>query len=551
VTGINMPLGAEVAMRKLSSENVVPAITADNPAGDYTNVLTLIESTLTGGNGPAAIVLKNDTGASLPGTFVRDVQWTGYEYLVSTNGTGQNISTTEWSSQTALKGTEAKATTSLDLTVAETPPFPDDTSDGTDYSSWAFPANPGVGVDAGGGCVVNDESKICNWTASIQAAIDSPTTSTVVIPWGWYGLDAPLYVGAPLHGKNVKRILCMGCRLTALVTGIEALVIGDTKNDTFWAQGLRAYYYSGTPHSVPNHFGESQNPYPDSRFVPVISNQTNHTAVVIQEAEDITYLDAPAVASGPFSPVYLESTAFGPFIFVNRQVWARDLDPEVAPASPAFLACNTAANAKCATPPCINQPADYLSQGNSHVVVTQTVAAAQATLWALSLKTENREWPNICNFNPLACTTTSDCVNSTTPLLGAGWWCDKGQCVLPANSLLEVDSGARAEVLLLPSVDHRVSDLDVNGLPTAAVVTNDGLGVQSGVSIEGFFDHGDSQEEYSQSVVQSYGENQESWIYQNKYCANHSSVTCAYSNGYSGSSYGPGSAYPLYLGYSP
>jgi hypothetical protein len=540
VVGINLPGMAQVTIRDLKSDNTVSAITATNQPGTYSNVLTLVDSTLSGGTVSSAIMLQQGPGAaSVPYTFVRNTVFSGYGTL--SNGTLHPLSSNEYTSQTTLYGSEHSGKSSLDLTIAETPVFPDDTKDGTDYSSWTFPTIPA-------GCSINSEQKPCDLTVALQTAIDT-ATSTVVIPWGWYGLSSPLVVGGG-KGMNVKRILCLGCHLISLASpscpqigntqqypngcnNLEALIMGDTNNATLWIDGLLPLYYSGAPGTDPFHFGYSQDPYPSSSFVPVFLNTTNNTAVVLRDLDNISYLDQPRQPNEPFSPVYLESVAFGPFIFVNRQVWARNLDPEVAPVSPQFMACasgTATSSGKCGVSTVIsNKPVDFLQQGNSHAIVTQTSPQNDSSLWVLGFKAENSEQPVVCQYDK-----SGNGVHD-----GAG---------LPANSVLEVDDGAKAEVIGFVSSDHRLNSTDVNGKPIGAVVSNANTSVPSPISVEGFFSNGGANGEYAYSVQQSYPDGTQSLIYQFEYCASHSSVFCSYPNGSQPAS-GPGSAYPIYVGH--
>jgi hypothetical protein len=536
VVGINLPGAAQVSIRDLKSNNTVSAIAATNPAGIYSNVLTLVDSSLIEGTASSAITLQQGPGAtSVPYTFVRNTVVSGYGTL--SNGTLQAISSTEYTSQTALYASEHSSQSSLDLTISETPVFPDDTKDGTDYSSWTFPVVPA-------GCSINSEQKPCDMTAALQAAIDT-ATSTVVIPWGWYGLSSPLVVGGG-RGMGVKRILCLGCHLVPLAAAtcpqigntqqypngcnnLEALTIGDTNNPTLWIEGLLAPYEVGAPGDDPFHFGYS----PSSAFIPVFLNTTNKTTVVLRDLDNITYLDQPLQSNGPFSPVYLESVAYGPFIFVNRQAWARNLDSEVAPESPPFLGCATGiatSTGKCGVTMFIaNEPVDFLQQGNSHATVTQTSPQNNASLWVLGFKTENREQPGICQY-----TQSGNGVHD-----GAG---------LPSNSLIEVDDGAKAEILGLGSFAHRLNSIDIYGKPLGAIVSNAAASVPSPISVEGFLSGGSSNQEYACSVQQSYPDSTQSLIYQFEYCANHSNVFCSYPNGSHPAS-GPASAFPIYVGH--
>jgi hypothetical protein len=255
----------------------------------------------------------------------------------------------------------------------------------------------------------------------------------------------------------------------------------------------------------PFHFGYSLS----AAFVPVFLNITNHTAAVLRDLDNITYLDQPQQANDPFSPVYLESVAFGPFIFVNRQVWARSLDPEVAPESPQFLACASGGatiSGKCGVSTAsANEPVDFLQQGNSHAIVTQTSLQNDASLWVLGFKVENHEQPAICQYDQPGSGVHD----------GAG---------LPANGLLEVDGGAKAEIMGLESFEHRLNSTDINGKPIGAVVSNAGTSVPSPISVEGFFSAGSANQEYSYSVQQSNPDGTQSWIYQFEYCATHSNV---------------------------
>jgi len=536
VVGINLPGAAQVSIRDLESDNTIPAIAATNPVGIYSNLLNLVDSSLTGGTDSSAISLQQGSGAeSLPYAFVRNTIVSGYAAL--SNGTLQAIASNEYTSQAALYASEHSSKSSLDLPISETPVFPDDTKDGTDYSSWTFPV-----ISAG--CSVNNEQEPCDLTSALQTAVDN-ASSTVVIPWGWYGLSSPLVVGAG-HGMNVKRILCLGCHLVALPSSscpqigdvqqypngcnnLEALTIADTNNSTLWIEGFSPHYEVGSPGDDPLHFGYSIT----SAFVPVVLNTTNHTTVVLRDMDNITYQDQPRESTGPFSPVYLESVAFGPFIFVNRQVWARNLDPEVAPESPQFLACATGtatSTGKCGvSTSTANLPVDFLQQGNSHATITQTSLQNEASLWVLGFKIENREQPAICQYSQ-----SGSGVHD-----GAG---------LQSNSLLEVDDGAKAEILGLGSFTHRLNSIDINGKPIAAIVSNAAASVPSPISVEGFLSAGSSKQEYADSVQQSYPDGTQSLIYQFEYCATHSNVFCSYPNGANGTN-GAGSAFPIYVGH--
>ncbi len=540
IVGINLPGMAQVSIRDLRSDNAVSAIKATNPPGLYSNVVSLVDSSLSGGTASSAVTLQQGTGAaSEPYTFVRNTVFSGYGAL--SNGTLQAISSNEYTSQTALYGSEHSSKSSLNLAITETPLFPDDTKDGTDYSSWTFPVIPT-------GCSINAPKNACDLTAALQTAINT-STSTVVIPWGWYGLSSPLVVGGG-QGMNVKRILCLGCHLTALASpkcpqigntqqypngcnNLEALILGDTNNPALWIDGMLPQYDPGAPGGEPVHFGYSQDPSPSTSFVPVFLNTTNNTAVVLRDLDNITYLDQPRQANGPFSPVYLESVAFGPFIFVDRPVWARNLDPEVAPNSPQFLACTTGTGTstnKCGIVSTIslNEPLDFLQQGNTHAMVTQTSAQNDASLWVLGLKTENREQPLVCQYD-----------KSGTDLHdGAG---------LPANNVLEVDDGAKAEVIGFETFDHRLNSVDVNGKPVGQVVSS-ATSVVSPISVEGFFNNGSASQEYSNIVQQSYPDGAESLVYQFEYCAKNPGALCSDPNG-SNPPGGPASAFPIYVGH--
>jgi len=534
LVGINLPGAAQVSIRDLESNNTVAAITATNPAGVYSNVLNLVDSSLSGGTAAAMTLQQAPGAASAPYTFVRNTTVTGYSAL--TNSSLQALSTNEYISQSPLYGSEHSSKSSLDLSIAETPVFSDDTADGTNYSTWTFPVIPP-------GCSINSEQSPCDLTAALQTAIDT-ATSTVVIPWGWYGLSSPLVVGGG-QGMNVKRILCLGCHLVALaspscpqISNVQqypngcnnqtALIIGDTNNPRLWVQGLSPLYFPGASGDEPMHFGYSVT----SAFVPVFLNTTNNTAVVLRDLDNITYMDQPRQANGPFSPVYLESVAFGPFIFVNRQVWSRNLDSEVAPASPQFLACATGtgtSSGKCGVSVVTtNEPPDFLQQGNSHAIVTQT-GQNNASLWALGFKTENREQPVVCKYNQ-----SGGDVHD-----GAG---------LPSNSLLEVDNGAKAEIIGLESFARRLNSINGNGQPIGAVVTNPSASAASPISVQGFFSGGGANQEYLGTVQQSYPDGTQSWIYEFEYCATHANVFCSFPNGVNPSD-GPGSAFPIYVGH--
>ena len=65
VVGINLPGMAQVSIRDLKSDNTVSAITATNPAGIYSNVLNLVDSSLNGGTASSAITLQQGSGAAV------------------------------------------------------------------------------------------------------------------------------------------------------------------------------------------------------------------------------------------------------------------------------------------------------------------------------------------------------------------------------------------------------------------------------------------------------------------------------------------------------
>src|SRR5208283_5995831 len=126
--------------------------------------------------------------------------------------------------------------------------------------------------------------------------------------------------------------------------------------------------------------GNSYLAYPNPSFVPIISNQATNTVVVLEDIDNFSYMNQPPSGQSS-SDVYLESVAFGPFIFVNQRAWARNLDPETAVnmSSNLFLDCYGL------YPTGTNNI--YPNQGSSHVYVS----GSRAQLWTLGLKTENRE----------------------------------------------------------------------------------------------------------------------------------------------------------------
>ena len=114
--------------------------------------------------------------------------------------------------------------------------------------------------------------------------------------------------------------------------------------------------------------------------------------------------------------------------------------------------------------------------------------------------------------------------------------------------MLEVDEGAKAEVIGFGSYDQRLNSTDLSGRPIGAVVSNAAASAPSPISIEGFFSRGSANQEYAYSVQQSYPDGTQSWIYQFEYCATHSSVFCSYPDG-GYPTRGPGSAFPIYVGH--
>jgi hypothetical protein len=523
LAAFDFPGRVQASMRDAETRTfgAAPAFLVANGAGMTSNVVVLVDSSFVGSSTSAAIQLVRKSGAaSFPYLFVRNTTETGYGSLVSENGSAVTNTGNEWSSRRALRAKDHSGGSSLDLPVRETPIFLDDT--GNDHAAWTYPQTP---IGCGG---VNSAGTACDWTASLQAAIDS-ATSTLVIPWGWYGLSAPLQIGLAGHGMNLRRVLCLGCKLKAQrgVSGASALQIGDTSpaaGGTLWLDGLLTYYYPGAPHEDPFHFGSSEYPFPvegmshgSGSFVPVILSKAKQTTVVFRDMDNFTYMNVP----GPTpTEVFMESVAFGPFIFDNQLAWTRNLDPEVAPASAAFLACSTGCDSGGK---CMNQPPDFLQQGLSHAIVT----GPSAQLWALGLKTENREWPTICCYSP----DHQGCPND-----GVG---------LPSNSLLEVDNGGIAEVLGLQAFDHRANSIDIDGNPIGAVRI-----YEATASIEGFMIGWGTEMDYPLSVQQFYPKNGQivqSLIYEFAECSIEPSM-CSYSNGDDMVDV-PASSFPLYIGY--
>ncbi len=531
VAAVQLVSASQATMRDIVSDQSasgVAGMLVNNLQGQYSTVVTLVDATFTGNDSRPAVVLDT-TGTLVPSVFVRNSRAVGYGGMIAVPGEGTVPSPIgEWSSYAALRGSGSSGNGSLDLIVRDMPRFPDDS--GGAHSSWVFPLPPsGVGCPA-----VTNHSTTCDWQPSIQAAIDgAPASSTVVIPWGWYGLGKPLVLGTATHGKNVKRLLCLGCHLVALATnnGGQALIVGDNNDGTVWIDGLVTSYAVGNPGTDPVHFGSSSTPFPSASFTPVIENVANNTVVVLRAMDNITYLDRPSDPNATPADVFLESVAYGPFIFVNQKAWARNLDPEVAPASQAFFTCNTGGSDKR------NEPTDFLQQGYSHVVVANKTGQTGAQLWTLGLKTENREWPTPkgpCNFSWKQGDQGNDGSN------------------LPANSLLEIDNGAVSEVLGLTAADHRLNAIDITGSNIGAVSTNalsnDVIGpADAQLSIEGYFAWSSKSSEYAFPVIQTYANRPASAVHQSQAVGCGAGIVCAYPNGEQSAA--PGSTMPLYIGH--
>jgi hypothetical protein len=290
-------------------------------------------------------------------------------------------------------------------------------------------------------------------------------------------------------------VLCLGCHLFASkgTYSQSALILGDTATteQTLWIDGL-SFPTIGTSYV----FGNSAAPYPDPSFVPTLSNQATTTTVVLQDIDDFTYMNQPA--SGTSSDVYLESVAFGPFIFVNQRAWVRNFDPETA----VFMSDNQFIECYGLMPTA--QSHIYGEQGNSHIVAS----GSSAQLWALGLKTENRE------------------MAGRYPAVQG---CPADPASLPAIPIIEADSGAKVEILSSTSFVFGRED------HAAAMLVKDASISVEGLNIYELLDKYD----YDMTVDQSYGAVQ-SIVYKAKGCQQ--GEQCSYA--------GPhGSVIPLYIGY--
>jgi hypothetical protein len=538
VAGAVLPGMAEGGMRDIESDQSlngnVPAFAITNSAdlpSESTNSLAIVDSSFVGSGATAAIALLQDGAAPMPEVFLRNSVSKGYSALLSENGTAvsgiSNELGNEWESMGALFLAGHGGTASLNLPTSETPVFQDDTGAGTSYANWAFLPN---------NCS-NTESGVTDCTTMIQAALDDATKSTVVIPWGWYGISSPLSAGVN-DSSNAKRILGLGAHFVALPSKGSSLneaplfdIVDIQSGGTLWLDGIDVIYRPGPLGGPePAHFGDSESPFPvyglssTGTFVPVLLNQANKTTLVLRDIDNVTYLNEHTAGVVP-APVYLESVAYGPFVFVDQPAYARNLDPEVAPASEKFFECNSTSTGH-------NEPADFLQQGYSHAIAS----GAGAQLWVLGLKTENREWPSATDGgNATGCDFTK--TGSPSNHDGAD---------VPSNSLLEVDYGASAEVIGLQTYDHRVNSTDTLGNPTGAI-----RAFESKVSVEGYFAGGGSNNGYS-VLVQQFYETKNSQLFESWICSFHG--TCQPYDGIlvSGAGYsngGSGSSFPIYIGY--
>lgn len=261
-----------VSIRNLTSTNAVPAIY--NGVGG-TSHMTLLNATLNGlggaSNQPAII-----NGGTL---LTREVTTTGYQSAIQSGSTtvvGPTVSEFVSDDISRLFST---ASTTLNLSVRETPTVPWDNPATVPWSNVVtYGAIPNDGLDD---------------TAAIQAAIDSGRT-TVYFPVGSYDVQNTVLVR-----NNVRRILGTEAYINVATTANPGFKIVDGTSSVVVFERLYSWN-NGTP---------------------TIENASSRTLVL----RDTTNLSLRLTGLGD---VFLENVATSALSINGQNVWARQLNIE-------------------------------------------------------------------------------------------------------------------------------------------------------------------------------------------------------------------------------
>lgn len=266
--------GQTVGIRRLSSENKVPALRNSGSGG----FMTLLESELTG-DGDAAIV--NEDGASL---YIRDLKTTGYKAALSHEGKtqlGTNIA--EWSSAPMLNVFDG-AKTPPHMPVEETPDFPL-----PPLSEWAS-------VAAYGGLPIGSENGVPDCGPALQKAIDSGK-SVVYFPNGVWAIKSTVLIRG-----NVKLITGLDNRVRWLTGRAPALRLVDGAAPVVVLERFDGDY-------------ESQCEW--------MLDHASTRAVVVRHAFFGHYRNTL-----PGGKVFIEDVCGSDYEFTGQSVWMRQFNPE-------------------------------------------------------------------------------------------------------------------------------------------------------------------------------------------------------------------------------
>ncbi len=256
-----------LSIRKLHSTNSVPAVVNADTSGH----VILIDSRCD------AESETSDTAAIVNHgvLYARNCKITGYaDAIHNFTGTETGISTdtiTEFVSHARCSLFESNAT-DFKVHIRETPePVWDDTS------QWVSPTH--YGADASG----NSDA-----SSAFEQAITSGKT-TLYLPNGKYRIDSEVEISG-----NIRRII--GCE--ANLQGDGTLKITDGEYDTLWIERLDGSYH-------------------DTKILHASSR-----TLVMKDMIDVEY-DAENAGD-----LYMEDVCSGPHIFINQNVWARQLNNE-------------------------------------------------------------------------------------------------------------------------------------------------------------------------------------------------------------------------------
>lgn len=258
--------GQSIAIRRLHSENAVPALRLESPT-------SVLEATLIGTAGAGA---RPAVESATTAFHLRDLSTTGYKTAVA-NGKQEPLASAE--KVTELLGGKPTSPfgghgASLRLTVRETPDVPWD-----DPAGWAI-------VDAFGA----DPSAAKDSSAAIQKAIDSGAT-TIFFP-GFYQIEKPVIV----RGK-ARRLLGTGAWID---------YNGKSKPDFIISDGDAPVV--SLEHFAPINGG--------------IAIRTNRTVV-------LSSLETRRIATEGKGDLFLEDIATDDFkVAAGQHVWARQLNIE-------------------------------------------------------------------------------------------------------------------------------------------------------------------------------------------------------------------------------